>query len=55
VVGAWKPKVQQALGEVHRRDAELLGLALQRDDELVAGAPLGVGQLEAGSRSRAIR
>ena len=40
--------VEQALGHVHGRHAPFLGLAAQRDDELVAGAAFGIGQLEPG-------
>ena len=39
--------VEQTFGEVHGGHAELLGLALEGHDELVAGATLWVGGLEA--------
>ncbi len=39
--------IEQPLGEVHRVDAELLRLPLQRDDELVARAPIRIRGVEA--------
>ena len=40
--------VEQPLGEVHGVDPQLLGLLLQRQDELVAGPTLRIGGVEAG-------
>ncbi len=39
--------VQQALGDVHGADVVFLVLFGEGEDELVAGAPLGVGRLTA--------
>ena len=42
------PWFEQALGDVHGADVELLGLLAEGDDELVAGAAFWVGEFEAG-------
>ncbi len=41
-------EIEQPLGEIHRRHAERFGLALEGDDEFVAGPPLRESRIEAG-------
>ena len=47
--------IEQALGEIHRRDAEFFGLPLQRDDELMGRTTPGISQLESGIARRFAR
>ncbi|MBS1221953.1 MAG: hypothetical protein H6R23_1573 [Proteobacteria bacterium] len=41
-------KIEQPLGEIHRGDAERLGLALEGDDEFMTGPPLRESGIETG-------